>query len=161
MDDHGQHQVLTEVALALAMVFFAIMVLALVSVSVPEATSASVQGQPVLIALGDAVQSKSELHQESASDALDGAGNADLQPPMRWIFYYKGQFFDAQLNRIDPHRVNEVSSAGVSLPRQIALAVPRDLSVQQLMAVKQNISSPDISIALLDERWIARLEEIK
>ena len=41
------------------------------------------------------------------------------------------------------------------------LAVPSNVSLDQVMSARSKIFSPDVSIALLDQRWMNRLEELQ
>lgn len=130
MEEQTQHQVMTEIALALAMVFFCVMVLALVSVGVEAELD-----QPQLMKISE---QKSKPQPNQAAEGV-------------WVIWYEGQFYNHQLEKIDPTTLTE---------GPIWLAVPSNLNLQQLLSAKQRIFSPDVSIALLDQRWLTRLEEL-
>jgi hypothetical protein len=134
MEDQSGNHALTEVALALAMAFFAMMVLAMVSMSVrsvvePETLTVSEQPQ------------QAEQHSEPIA--------ADVEPQL--IIYYLGRFSTADgkpmdLQTIDPHQA-------------LVLAIAPDISVQEALAVKAKISSPDLTITTLTPQWLNHLEK--
>ena len=73
-------------------------------------------------------------------------------PEGNWVIFHKGHFYDTELNAVDPSRLQQ---------GPIWLAVKADLKLQQLISAKQQIFSPDVSIALLDQSWLTRLEELQ
>ena len=129
MEDQTQHQVMTEIALALAMVFFSLMVLALVSVGINST-------QPQLMSLTDSKPAEENIQ----------------QAPGFWVIYHAGTFYDRELKTIEPGQLQQ---------GPIWLAVPPDMDLQQLIRAKAQIFSSDVSIAILDQPWLIRLEQLK
>lgn len=135
-EDSAAANGLTEVALALAMAFFSIMVLGMVSMSLPHATEEVAQaGEPadeIAVAAGRAGRSD-----EAASDR-------------QLIVFHDGRFLDADLAPIDPEAVDSTA----------ILAISPDLPLAEVVAARVSFTTQDILVSTLDERWLARLEEI-
>ena len=130
MHEHTSHQAMTEIALALSMAFFCLMVLSLVAAGVPKASPA-----PSLVQLND--------DRLKPMESPQGEGN--------WVIYFEERFFDVSLQPLDPGGLGQ---------EPVYLAVDPNLGLQQLISAQSRISSPDVSITLLDEAWISRLEEL-
>ena len=128
--EHTSNHAMTEIALALSMAFFCLMVLSLVAAGVPKSSPA-----PALIELND-----NRLQQVETR----GANGT-------WVIYFEERFFDVSLHPLDPASLNQ---------DPVFLAVDPKLGLQQLISAQSRISSPDVSITLLDEAWISRLEEL-
>jgi len=143
---------MAEIALALAMGFFAIMVLAIVSMTAGHAQ-----------ALQDAVQDKEEELRFVAAVLQPAAGESSSAATLRapkldeLVIFYQGRFLDAELRPIDP--------AGLSAPAvggrdraPIVLAIPPDLSLVVAMDARAGIDRDDVVVATLDHRWLQALE---
>jgi hypothetical protein len=142
MEDHMHSHAMAEVAFALAMAFFSIMVLAMVSMGIPHEKSKAIAGvqkdvreQPQL-----ALFENREVKQDPAVDATK----------TKVLVYFNGEFYNENLNELN---VQTLEPDGVFI-----LAVSPKLSVDEAMSVKATILSPDVSISLLDDRWLKRLE---
>ncbi|MBA55696.1 MAG: hypothetical protein CMK89_14670 [Pseudomonadales bacterium] len=128
--EHTSNHAMTEIALALSMAFFCLMVLSLVAAGVPEA-----RPTPSLI----------QLNQNRLQQVETQGANGT------WVIYFEERYFDVSLQPLDPGSLNQDS---------VYLAVDPKLGLQQLLSAQSRISSPDVSITLLDEAWISRLEEL-
>ncbi|MDY6920338.1 MAG: hypothetical protein SV765_09000 [Pseudomonadota bacterium] len=129
MSESTSHQVLTEVALALAMVFFALMVLGLMAV---RAEPSLTHAEPVQL-----------------KEARDPGTRAP--PDGTWLVHYQDQFYDTNLTPTMPPTGGE---------QRLLLLVAPDLTVQALHQLQGQLSGSDLSIALMDQHWLARLEEL-
>lgn len=135
----GQDNAMTEIALALAMAFFAIMVLALISMGAePNA--------------GSAVLSAGVPARASADEASPGA---DAVPPEQLVVYYDNQFLDANLRPFDPLH------AAHSWPAAAVLAVPPDLPLAKVLSVRRRLAPAEPTVTILDDRWLERLRETR
>ncbi|MCP5017214.1 MAG: hypothetical protein GY938_18370 [Ketobacter sp.] len=134
MNEITPHQVMTEVALAMAMAFFCMMVLALVSLGVRAPPA-----QPKLF----------QVEQQAIQTTKASKQSADMGS--KWVIYHHGDFFDQDLKPIDPVELNQTN---------VLMAVSPELNLQQLMSAQSQISSRNVSIALLDKGWLSRLEEM-
>ena len=135
-----QSNAMTEIALALAMAFFSIMVLAMLSMgSAMQAQSARAPGLEEGIRL-------TSLAAAGAEVASVRAVAAD-----KVIVHWRGNFYDGALKPIklsalvtDGHRV---------------LAIAPDLSIAEAMAVREMIATAELEVTTLDTRWMQTLEE--
>lgn len=128
---------MTEVALALAMGFFSILVLALVSMGAGTGDSAPFQAIRV-------VQSA-----PSASESVLPDRN-DL------IVIFDGKrYLDTDLNPLDP------VTLAVAPERRVVLAVDPTVQLAAVMEARARIATANLVIANLDARWRAAIEAAK
>jgi hypothetical protein len=126
---------MTEVALALAMGFFSILVLALVSIG------------------GGEIRNYEAIHlvetaPESAASMLPATDDI--------IVIFDGErFFDTDLTPLDPAAV---ASDG---ERRIVLAVAPTVQLDAVMSARGRFASANLVIANLDSRWRAAIEAAK
>ncbi len=124
---------MTEVALALAMAFFAIFILTAVSMATP-CTQAS----------------EKDIHK------LDLQSSQSEEPTLKqensFIVYHQGQYYDQNLSLIDLNTLNTEA--------QYVLGVAPDLAIGQMLSLKHQKKLPNLSITLLNEQWQQRLESL-
>lgn len=138
MISHGSEDgAMTEVALALAMGFFSIMVLTLVSMGGGSSEA------PTYEAI--------RLVQTTADRPASVLPTGDDQ-----IVIFDGErFFDTDLNPIDPATVSDAGD------RRIVLAIDPSVRLAQVMAARDRISAVNLVIANLDDRWRTAIEAAK
>lgn len=129
-----QNNAMTEIALALAMGFFSIMVLALVSMGVGSDPSAP---QPISMALAAA----SPGHKASAPSDV----------PDTLIVHYRGGFFDEALAPIDAAAIQPKPGG------RVVLALDPALPMSQALAIRQQVAAQQLTVATLDDAWLAAL----
>ncbi len=133
---------MTEIALALAMAFFAIMVLTMVSMGA---------GGPVKVTqVGSEV---TRLVPAKSTAAKDSTTTGKKIAAERIIIFAHNQFYDDQLRPITPAAVAQIDRP--------VLAVPSDLTLGQVLAAKLRLPVPDITITTLDHRWSSTLKEMQ
>lgn len=130
-------QAMTEVALGLAMAFFAMMILAMLSMSVP-----SVAQNAEHDALG-----VNEVVEVVASN--DSQGNTAGSSDDTIIIYYQGRYMNLQLEPLDVTNLNAA--------QKYVLALAPDLPLTTVLAARSKISTPNLVITELDEAWLSRL----
>ncbi|MCW8914779.1 MAG: hypothetical protein OQK24_02875 [Magnetovibrio sp.] len=140
---HGvQNNAMAEIALALAMGFFSIMVLTLVSMGsgmVPE--TISTDHSP-----GVHIQhSETSKNQDQPKSQETQVSSSDL------VIYYKGQYLNADLIPIDP--------TSLASREHIILAVDGTLSMTEALSAREGVPVTNLTIAPLDERWQKALKE--
>lgn len=135
MHHTGQENAMTEIALALAMGFFSIMVLAMVSMSVVTAPEAKpVTAKPIsAIALAPATGSQAS------------GGTVKPAPDDLIIIFDRGKFFDAQLKPIDV--------AAIDPMRPTILAIDPALPLKDVLVARSRIQHPGLIVSTLDDRW--------
>ena len=133
----GQHSnAMTEVALALAMAFFSIMVLAVVSMGVgPDDSSAAAELAGARIVM-----------EPSAAEP-----NAAGLPQGTILIYFRGEFLDIDLGEIDP--------AGIELSEPVLLAIDPSLTAAEAIALRDQVPVSAVIITTLNETWMRSLEE--
>ena len=136
MDGHYGNA-MTEIALALAMAFFSIMVLAMVSMGAGS--------QPADVA-GKALPDSLKV---LPSKPATGASSATGQPPV--IVFYQGQYLDEELIPLDVDRL----PAGEAVVLAIDPALPLSAAIQ----ARTGLGRKNITVTTLDQRWMRALEE--
>ena len=137
---------MTEIALALAMGFFSIMVLTMVSMGAGQVASTS-KDIPI--------DTKIEVVKIEMADVEADTAKTSTAPtaPIDVIVHYNGTFFDANLNAIDPSAFAPTGNA--------VLALDPSLSMSDAMAVRARVGVPNLTVTTLTENWITRLKEVK
>lgn len=125
---------MTEIALALAMGFFSIMVLTLISMGIdgraPEAAQA--------VALAPS----------ASEDPRTGATSP--RPDDRIVIFDGHHFLDAAMEPLDPAVLSGVRG-------RIVLAVDPSLPMAKAMAARSRIKADNLVVSTLDDRWRAAL----
>jgi len=147
-DHNAGDTAMTEIALALAMAFFSILVLALVSMGAQGIDDASDHPTAAeLIAAALAPQAEE-----------NDATATTVQPEDVLIVYHGGSFFDATLSPMSDAAVDQAVSNAPSTVRVI-LAVAPDLSIEEAMGIRGRFDRPDAIVTTLNDAWMARLSE--
>jgi len=140
VEDQSGNQAITEVALGLVMAFFALMVIALMSMSIKSDQSSS---------LGNvSIQVSEKAERTARKDGLSKQQQKD-----EWIIYYQGNYYDEELSLID--------HSALSKSKRYYLALSPHLSFQEVLKVRSGIYVPNLSITELNEDWLARLKHLK
>ncbi len=134
MADSSYGNAMTEIALALAMAFFSIMVLTMVSMSAAPSDPAK-RDVPRNMKLVESKPGK-------GSDAHPG------QKPQLVIFW-KGQLLDSNLAPVSPQ--------GFAPKTRVILAMPPELPMAEALAVRARFAGRNTVVSALDARWLARL----
>jgi len=141
LGDGSHNNAMAECALALAMAFFAIMVLTMVSMGASvgsERTGTPPTGERI------------SIRPSTPSD--------DKRPEPRpgdqgtIVIHYRGQFYDRKLA---PLAAIDLRSDGPAI-----LALDPSLSMAEAIEVRQRIANPDLTVTTLDSRWLKALEEM-
>lgn len=146
MEDRHQLSAMSEIALALAMAFFSIMVLTLISMGTGGLAS---------------TESKSTSDQKSVATMLapnqtSAAKAAVVQLGSDDIFvvYHRGAFYDRDLHPVDP--------ATIRTKARVLLALDPQLPMVEAVAARARINVENLIVSTLDERWretLARLDK--
>lgn len=135
-------QAMTEVALGLSMAFFAILIVALLSMSMPGSEPGN---DAATLEADDPITLK------STADKSESASPAE-QEESQFLFLYQGQIYTQTLTLFN---ADELATG-----QPVFLAVPADLSMHNVMSAKAQINHPNLSITLLNEAWQTRLEQL-
>ena len=134
MADSSYGNAMTEIALALAMAFFSIMVLTMVSMSATPEKIPKDQAQPTI----NLAKSNTNNNQNTAAPTK-----------RKLVIFWNGQFMDQQLNLL------ELSSLKSS--KKIVLAMPPNLPMTEALAARAQLEGANIVVSVLDKRWLERL----
>ena len=135
----AQENAMTEVALALAMGFFSLMVLTLISMGAGQ----SGRSAPDVLALAPVTDQSRPV--------------ADPSPGNDLIFIFDGgRFLDTKLRPVDPQTVIQ-SMTGPA--RRVVLALDPSLPLKEAMAARARVNAPNLVVSSLDARWIKALAE--
>jgi hypothetical protein len=135
MHDGLQGNAMTEVALALAMGFFSILVLALVSMG------AGGESETGTRSLADVLQ--------PALVRSSGSGTATTQPDDQIVIYHHNRLLDSNLTAI---RIEDLAP-----DKRVVLALAPTVPLDEIMKIYALFDRPDLVVSTLDERWLARL----
>ena len=140
MGDGSHNNAMAECALALAMAFFSIMVLTMVSMGAGvEARPAGSPPAAERISLRPSTPSEATAQNETT-----GQGTI--------IIHYRGRFYDRDLTPLTPENVPSNGHA--------ILAIDPTLSMADAIAVRRRIANPDLTVTTLDARWLEALKEM-
>lgn len=131
---------MTEIALALAMAFFSIMVLSMVSMGVATAPQPQLDG-------------KALVHLTESKPGSPTATNTGAQqaPAKDTLFFFDGKrFFDTRLSPVNP--------ASLHNSGPIYLAVTPDLSITDTLAAKAQFKGDNVVVTTMDQAWINALK---
>ena len=131
MQDNAQGNPMAEIALALAMGFFSIMVLTLISMGAAPQSGKAVAS--AILAPSTADRNATEL------DAEDTV-----------IVYHDGRFLDTQLKPVDP--------AAVKPSGRLILAIDPDLPLGEAMTARARFADRDLVVSTLNGDWLRVLK---
>ena len=133
MEDSRYGNAMTEVALALAMAFFSIMVLTTVSMSANPETE----------------YSRSQKNEEMEFSNTTKETIEKTNQKRKLIIFWTGQFLDKNLKAVD---INEIKP---DVP--IVLAMSPDLKIGKVLSVRTQFHSNKTLVSTLDDAWLKRL----
>ncbi|WP_218156547.1 hypothetical protein [Pseudoalteromonas denitrificans] len=136
--ENSTTQALTEVALALSMAFFALLILALLSIGVPpKQKSESILNKKNSVKVTD-----SQIEKNKSNQTED----------MQYVIYFQGSFYDQMLNKISSHKYKH--------EQPLLLAIERSLPISEVISLKSQIKHSNLSITTLNDQWLTRLEDL-
>ena len=133
---------MAEIALALAMAFFSIMVLTMVSMGTSFNSESNITPKENI---------EVQASQTPADQSEQENTKTDSKPFI--LIFNKGQYLDVDLRNVSPDSVQNYDD--------IILAVMPELSITETIAAKKRVKTKNIKVTILDQRWINRLKEIE
>ena len=143
---------MTEIALALAMAFFAIMILTMVSMGgkgsagAADRTDAAARSEANFPPDGLRL-----LPSVKQAAAVQNGKDARVLEPHHLIIFSGGRFLDDKLQPLDATKMAAMS--------QPVLAVPPELSMAEVMAAKVRLAMPDLTVTTLNRHWLEAIKE--
>ncbi len=141
MGDGSHNNAMAECALALAMAFFSIMVLTMVSMGAGLESGAA-DAPPTA--------ERTSIRPSTPSDAPPAESKAASQGVI--VIHYRGRFYDARLAPLAPGAIPEQGAA--------VLALDPALSRAEAIAARRRIANPELTVTTLDERWLTALKKM-
>jgi hypothetical protein len=142
---HGaQDNALAEIALALSMAFFSILVLALVSMG-------GSQGETAQTVAKVAIDQGAALSQSQAHSQAQGESKTVEADAQNLLIFFKGDYFDSALKKINPEAFAQKET--------VIVAVDPALSMTEALAAEKQVPAKRKTVTTLDARWIAALKE--
>ena len=138
MENTSDGNPLAEVALALAMGFFSIMVLAMVSMAADGAHQ-------------DPGQQAAKLQLARS----DGGGEAVTIIDQRIVIFHRGTYLNADLTPFDPRVVSGKPA------KSIVLAIDPETTLTASMAARAGLAGRDVTMTVLNQSWMNRLRGVK
>ena len=132
MNSDYSHNPLTEVALALSMAFFALMVLTIFALS--QKQFKSIESDKI------SINSKSSIIKDKKEKRI-------------LVFYHNKNFYDQNL------KIWRLENQGKQTDRY-TLAVPKEMSVKELFEIKKIFQGLDLQVAEQNQQWNDALENI-
>ena len=138
MRDAQDGNAMTEIALALAMAFFSIMVLAMLSMG-----SGMAEEVAEAVALPRGFDMRPVETGESSATAVSKEA---------LLIHYGGRFLDARLKPTTPENFAERET--------IVLALDPALSMTEALAVRARVPRDNVTVTTLDDDWLKALKEM-
>jgi hypothetical protein len=131
---------MTEIALALAMAFFSVMVLTMVSMGAGS---------------GDAQQAANSATAETLNVVPSQPAKSAKTIPTdtRIIVFWQNRYLDDQFKAVDP--------STIGTEENIILAIDPTLPLSGALKARTALATQNITVTVLDQRWMRSLEEIE
>lgn len=144
MGDAHYGNAMTEVALALSMAFFSIMILAMVSMSAVHAEKPERE-----------VSSEKAIAAKLASASSDTTDHAvaRLSSDDTLVIYHKGQFYNHEAAPLDPASLNRA--------QRIILALSPKTAMSEALQARARIATENLVVSMLNAEWLAVLDRIE
>ena len=150
-DNTPPDNAMSEIALALAMGFFSIMILAIVSMGSHENNAS----QPVKKQTQNIAALALQQNDTKNKTKQNKATAQKVTHKDKFIIFYKNQFFDQDLKQISDISISSLNVAGDG---KIILAVTPNLSITDSMKALGRINKPNVIITELNQQWLNRLD---
>ena len=134
MDNTSYENPMTEIALALAMAFFSIMVLTTVSMGVSEKNSAA----GTMLAPARKGTVKAATIRAQINDII--------------VVYHGGRFYDRGLKPVNPLTINT--------SRRVLLALDPTLPLSEAISARAQINVGNLIVSTLDDHWMKTLRNM-
>ncbi len=139
LGDGSHNNAMAECALALAMAFFSIMVLTMVSMGAGLEAGAATPPTDQRITIRPSAPSDEPPAESKAAS------------PGVIVIHYRGRYYDTRLQPLAPGAIPAEGPA--------VLAIDPALSMAEAIAARRLIANPELTVTTLDERWLAALKE--
>ena len=145
MEVDSTNNAMTEIALALAMGFFSLMILTMVSMQVKSIVTEP-NAQPE--------QPRWKISAMAVDPATeDATSSAVVEPELedRFMIYADGRYYDQELVRIDPEEIRVH-------PGRVILGVSPSLPMSETLSVRGRIEHQALVVTTLNQEWLQALQ---
>lgn len=155
-------QAMTEVALALSMAFFSLLILVLVTMKLPDITHNVQNNQPFINKQTQHTEVNVELAQHhnnkftsSAPHQLknSGASHPNSIEGKQFAFYYGTVLYDQHLQPFNKINIDN--------NKPLIIAVGTHSTLNEIIQLKKQINHPNASITSLSQEWLNALEQLQ
>ena len=142
----AQESAMTEIALALAMGFFSIMVLTIISMGSGSAPA------------GQKIQNIALVEPVDRTDRATGSENSRKPRKQKIIIFDGKRFLDTELRPID---IGTINSSGESKDVITVLAMPPEISIKAAMEARKRLKVNNLVVSHLNDAWLDALRSRK
>ncbi len=142
----AQESAMTEIALALAMGFFSIMVLTIISMGSGSSPA------------GKKIQNIALVAPVNSTDQAPGFENSRNHRTQKIIIFDGKRFLDTKLRPID---IATINSTGGSKDVVTVLAMPPEISIKAAMEAKGQLKVDNLVVSHLNDAWLNALRSRK
>jgi len=140
MGDTHYGNAMTEVALALAMAFFSIMILAMVSMGAAHNKAGSADRPQA----DKSIAAKLAPTKNTTASAATAATQDDTL-----IIYHRGTYFDRDVKEIDPVTINPAG--------RVILALSPDTAMAEALEARSRLNTENLIVSMLNQAWLTTL----
>ncbi|MBF7073074.1 hypothetical protein ISG33_06640 [Glaciecola sp. MH2013] len=153
-------QAMTEVALALSMAFFSLLMLALISIGLPPSLASSSSSSELPKTMMD--EQNIESHIQKVRDAEDAPANdsealkANEETSKRYfVFIFNKQFYNQSLLPFEFEELNmaKTKRGSDSESVELVLVLAPHTSISELTEIQQHFSQYKFELALMNDEW--------
>ena len=137
---------MTEIAIALAMGFFSIMVLTIISMGSGSAPA------------GQKIQNIALVEPVDRAEQATGSENSRKPKTQKIIIFDGKRFLDTELRPID---IGTINSSGESKDVITVLAMPPEISIKAAMAARKRLKVDNLVVSHLNDAWLNALRSRK
>ena len=131
---------MTEVALGLSMAFFTLLIVSLLSMSIPTKTASPVDKLPENIKKNEAIGIQ-----------IERTNKSDGKQEIQFAFFFDDKFYDQSL------AVRSIDS--FSKEEKLIIAVNPSLTFAEVFTLRQQVNHPKLSITASNKAWHNRLQQ--
>lgn len=142
-------QAMTEVALGLSMAFFALLILALISVTLSDESVASKSQDSLRVSLEDSL----ELQVAHMPDQI--TQSTDISAAV-FMFFYEGEWFNSDIQKLNTQQIkNFLAKVNRAEPEKspLTVVVSRESSFEELLFIQQSLAPYPVQLAEMSEDW--------
>ncbi|MBT7306599.1 MAG: hypothetical protein HN842_00190 [Gammaproteobacteria bacterium] len=143
MEYGGSNNAMSEIALALAMGFFSLMILTMVSMQVKSGAAGQEAAKPAWKIAAVMVDPVKE----------DAAASSVIEPEKedQFLIYADGRYYDRDLSVLDPAQWTAHNG-------RVILGVSPSLSISETLSVRSRIDHQALVVTTLNQQWMSALK---